>query len=86
MTDVAGQEQESAEARCQTGQCSCPTDEYQKLASMDVQHTRDAIRIRLEPKAGQVLDTRQIAVCLDDTTATASDAMDDEPRGPKAAS
>jgi hypothetical protein len=53
---------------------------------MDVQHTGDAIRIRLEPKAGQVLDTRQIAACLDYTTATASDAMDDEPRGPKAAS
>jgi len=44
------------------------------------------IRIRLEPKAGQVLDTRQIAACLDYTTATASGAMDDEPRGPKAAS
>lgn len=53
---------------------------------MDVQHTRDVIRIRLEPKAGQVLDTRQIAACLDYTTATASDAMDDEPRGPAAAS
>lgn len=88
VTDVAGQEQELLEAfgECQAGQCSCPTDEYQKLASMDVQHTRDAIRIRLGPKAGQVLDTRQIAACLDYTTATASGAMDDEPRGPKAAS
>ncbi len=83
VTDVAGQEQELLEAfgECQTGQCPCPTDEYQKLASMDVQHTRDVIRIRLEPKAGQVLDTRQIAACLDYTN-----AMDDEPRGPKAAS
>ena len=88
VTDVAGQEQELLEAfgECQAGQCSCPTDEYQKLASMDVQHTREVIRIRLEPKAGQVLDTRQIAACLDCTTATASGAMDDEPRGPKAAS
>ena len=88
VTDVAGQEQELLEAfgECQAGQCSCPTDEYQKLASMDVQHTRDVIRIRLEPKAGQVLDTRQIASCLENTTATASDAMDDEQRGPKAAS
>ena len=90
VTDVAGQEQDAtlleAFGECQTGQCPCPTDEYQKLASMDVQHTRDAIRIRLEPKAGQVLDTRQIAACLDYTTATAGDAMDDEPRGPKAAS
>src|SRR5271166_5873820 len=68
---------------CQAGQCSCPTDEYQKLASMDVQHTGDLIRIRLEPKAGQVLNTRQIAACLDYTTTTASDAMDDEQRGPK---
>ena len=38
VTDVAGQEQELLEAfaECQAGQCSCPTDEYQKLASMDV--------------------------------------------------
>ena len=45
VTDVAGQEQELLEAfgECQAGQCSCPTDEYQKLASMDVQHTRDVI-------------------------------------------
>lgn len=88
VTDVAGQEQELLEAfgECQAGQCSCPTDEYQKLASMDVQHTGDVIRIRLEPKAGQVLDTRQIAACLDYTTATASGARDDEQRGPKAAS
>jgi hypothetical protein len=41
---------------------------------------------RLEPTAGQVLDTRQIAACLDYTMATASGAMDDEPREPKAAS
>jgi hypothetical protein len=59
VTDVAGQEQELLEAfgECQAGQCSCPTDEYQKLASMDVQHTGDVIRIRLEPTAGQVLNT-----------------------------
>ena len=88
VTGVAGQEQELLEAfgECQAGQCSCPTGEYQKLASMDVQHAGDVIRIRLEPKAGQVLDTRLAAACLDYTTATASGAMDDEPRGPKAGS
>jgi hypothetical protein len=88
VTGVAGQEQELLEAfgECQAGQCSCPAGEYQKLASMDVQHTGDVIRIRLEPTAGQVLNTRQIAACLDYTTATASGAMDDEQRGPTAAS
>jgi len=40
VTDVAGQELFEAFRECQAGQCSCPTDEYQKLASMDVQHTR----------------------------------------------
>ena len=39
-----------------------------------------------EPKEGESFDLSQIAACLDYTTATASGAMDDEPRGPKAAS
>ena len=76
VTDVAGEEQQLLEAlgECQAGRCSCPTGEYQKLASMEVQQTGDVVRIRLEPKAGQVLDTGQIAACLDYTTATASNA------------
>ena len=53
---------------CQTGQCSCPTDEYQKLASMDIQQAGDVISLRLEAKPGETFDTSEIAACLDYTT------------------
>ena len=79
VTDAAGQQHQLLEAfgECQAGRCSCPTDEYHKLALMNVQQDGDVIRIRLEPRAGQVLDTTQIAACLDYTTATASDTTAD---------
>ncbi len=70
LTDVAGHEAELLQAfrECQSGQCSCPTNEYDKLASMDVQQSSDAITIQLEPKPGEVIDTLEIAACLDYTT------------------
>jgi len=69
LTDVAGQERELLEAfgECREGRCSCPTDEYLKVASMDVQSHDDRIDIRLEPKPGEDLDTSEIAACLDHT-------------------
>ncbi len=53
---------------------SCPTAEYDKLASIVVQHTGDAIRLRLEAKPGATIDASQIAACLDYTTAKVSAA------------
>jgi hypothetical protein len=53
---------------CKEGQCSCPTDEYTKVASMDVKQEGDSIRLRLEAKAGETFDASEIAACLDYTT------------------
>jgi hypothetical protein len=53
---------------CQEGQCSCPTDEYKKLASMDAKQSGDSIKLRLEAKAGEKFDASEIAACLDYTT------------------
>jgi hypothetical protein len=71
LVDVAGRQDQLMEAfgECQAGQCSCPTSEYDKLASMEVEQDGDAIRLRLEPKPGESLDTSAIAACLDYTTA-----------------
>lgn len=52
---------------CAEGRCSCPTDEYEKLASMDVQPGADRIDIRLEAKPGETLDPSEIEACLDYT-------------------
>lgn len=60
----------AAFGECQEGRCSCPTDEYQKLASIDVQTSADVIRLQLESKPGETIDTSQIAACLEYTMAT----------------
>ena len=49
------------------GRCSCPTDEYEKVAAMDVQPGQDRIDIRLEAKPGTSLDASEIEACLDYT-------------------
>ena len=69
LTGVAGQQEALLEAfgECQQGQCSCPTDEYEKLERMEVDPTADAILIRLEAKPGEHLDNAEIARCLDYT-------------------
>lgn len=71
VTDAVGQQDQLLEAfeECQAGRCSCPTDEYQKLAAMDVEQSGDVIRLRLEAKPGEKFDTSEIAACLDYTTA-----------------
>ena len=49
---------------CQAGQCSCPTNEYEKVEAMDVESSADAIAIRLRAKPGTEFDTREIETCL----------------------
>lgn len=75
ITEVAGGQDRllGAFAACQAGQCSCPTDEYKKLDSMDIQTSGDQIRLRLEPKEGERFNLSEIAACLDYTTAKATE-------------
>lgn len=61
----------TAFGECQKGQCSCPTDEYQKVETMEVAQSEDAISIRLQAKPGAEFDAREIAACLDYTVAKA---------------
>jgi hypothetical protein len=72
LTEVAGRQAGLLEAfgECQEGRCSCPTDEYRKVATMEVQLTGDRIAIRLEAKPGMSLDASEIAACLDYTVGT----------------
>ncbi len=80
LTEVGGQEGELLQAfsECQAGQCSCPTDEYQKLAGMEVEHGDDVIRLRLDAKPGEKFDVSEIAACLDYTTAKATSSSVDD--------
>ena len=62
----------TAFGECQQGQCSCPTDEYQKVEAMEVTQSDDAISIRLRAKPGTEFDTLEIAACLDYTVTRTS--------------
>ncbi len=57
----------AAFGECAKGNCSCPTNEYEKVAAMDVRTSPDAIHILLGAKPGTEFDTREIEACLDYT-------------------
>jgi hypothetical protein len=69
LTEVGGRQDEflNAFAECASGQCSCPTDQFEKLASMKVHHGEDQIALRLNSKHGTRFDASDIAACLDHT-------------------
>jgi hypothetical protein len=59
---------------CEEGRCACPTEEYRKVASMDVNADEDRIAIRLESKPGERLDSSEIDACLDHTVGKLGDS------------
>jgi hypothetical protein len=69
LTNVGDKQQDllSAFGECQAGVCSCPTNEYEKVASMEMVPSADAIRIELRAKPGTEFDAGEIAACLDYT-------------------
>ena len=71
LADVQGKQDELLQAfrECQTGQCSCPTDQYEKVAQMQLESDEQQITIQLHPHPGERFDTAEIATCLDYTIA-----------------
>jgi hypothetical protein len=57
---------------CAAGRCTCPTDEYAKLANIAVEPQGDGVRIRLTPKPGATIDVAELERCLDHTAAQLS--------------
>ena len=53
--------------KCAAGTCSCPSAQYDKLASIDVKQTADGVSVDLKAKAGEVIDGEDIKRCLDFT-------------------
>jgi hypothetical protein len=72
LTEVGGKRQQLLEAfqDCAEGHCSCPTTEYGKVASMQVEGDEDRIAIKLEAKPASDFSVSQIADCLAHTVAS----------------
>ncbi len=66
VADVGNDKQKLLEAfrECQEGRCSCPTAEYQKLQSLEVEQSGDGIDLRLKSKPGETIDKGEIEKCL----------------------
>ncbi len=79
LTEVAGQQAELLEAfgACQAGTCSCPTEEYAKVATMEVAPAPDRVAIHLRAKPGERFDTSDIAACLEYTVTSTRPSADD---------
>ena len=52
---------------CQAGRCSCPTEEYNKLESLDVEQGEDVIKLHIKSRKGVKIDKAEINRCLDYT-------------------
>ena len=73
VRDAAGQTATLLEALqdCRDGRCGCPTDQYDRLATMEVTATEDELTVTLRPRTGAHLDTAELRACLDYTLAQA---------------
>ena len=52
---------------CQEGRCSCPTREYTKLESLEIEKDTDTIHLHLKSKPGEEFDQSEISKCLEHT-------------------
>ena len=59
--------------RCLEGSCDCPTNEYDKLDSMQIKHDVDRISLQLKVKPGLYIDQVAVAACLDYTLKKSED-------------
>lgn len=66
ISDVGTKHEALLEAfqECREGSCSCPTDEYSKLADLAIEDAGDSVQLRLKSKPGTRLDVEEIDKCL----------------------
>jgi len=57
---------------CQEGRCGCPTDQYDRLESIEVGGGDGELTIHLTPRPGEHLDPDALRACMDYTLESAS--------------
>ncbi len=69
VTDLEGKRDQLLEAfqECSEGRCTCPTNEYRKLETLEVIDAGDAIQLSLKAKPDEQIDTTEIEKCLEYT-------------------
>lgn len=69
VSGVDGNEKQLLDAfrECQDGRCTCPTQEYAKLDSLELGQAAGTINLRLKAKKGTEFDQAEIQRCLEHT-------------------
>ena len=69
ISEAEGKQDKLLEAfqECQEGRCSCPTQEYSKLASLQIEQAEGKINLQLKSKPGEAFDVAEIDKCLEYT-------------------
>ena len=69
VSDIAGKEAQLLDEfqACQDGRCDCPTEEYEKVDTLEIHNSAGKIGLRLKAKSGRNLDEAEIEKCLDHT-------------------
>lgn len=69
ITDVEGKKEELLEAfhECSEGRCTCPTQEYEKMETLEITDTEDSIQLSIKAKEGNEIDDKEIEKCLEYT-------------------
>lgn len=62
--------------QCQEGTCSCPTDEYKNLESLEVEEHDGSIKLHLKAKNGGKFNKDEINRCLDYTSKSIEETKD----------
>ncbi len=75
VSETKGKQKQLLEAfqECQEGRCSCPTQEYSKLDSLEIEHDEDTIRLKLKAKPDEQFDENEISKCLEYTKGKTED-------------
>lgn len=66
VAGTAGSEAQllAAFQECQAGRCTCPTQEYEKLAALEIVQSGDTIDLKLVARDGAQFDPAEIERCL----------------------
>jgi len=66
---LEGKKEELLEAfkECSEGRCTCPTQEYTKIETLNIVDSEDKIQLSIISWENEVIDTKEIEKCLEHT-------------------
>jgi len=69
VSEARGKQEKLLQAfqECQQGRCTCPTQEYSKLDSLEIDANEDTIKLKLKSKPQVKFDGAEISKCLEYT-------------------